>query len=219
MATLGGALDALEGSRRPRRHAGARPPSRHAFSVRTIRRRGSHSPISIIGYPLQGKELAGSSGVVASGVVPALALDGASVPSTAPPTESDSMAGRIAAQRRARRKQFAPSRPLGAPTVSMLESWTHSRSSRRKTKRRAKRPSRTSGGKTLGASRRWRYHTVFYYLNDRVIFELHTSPLTLGRRPRPRAGRRRASREPPRGELGRRNFISLSCECAISVQS
>ena len=74
-----------------------------------------------LGYPLQGKELAGSSGVVASGVVPALALDGASVPSTAPPTESDSMAGRIAAKRRARRKQFAPSRPLGAPTVSMLD--------------------------------------------------------------------------------------------------
>ena len=121
LATLGGALDALEGSRRPRRHAGARPPSRRAFSVRTIRRRGSHSPISIIGYPLQGKELAGSSGVVASGVVPALALDVASVPSTAPPTESDSMAGRIAAKRRARRKQFAPSRPLGAPTVSMLD--------------------------------------------------------------------------------------------------
>ena len=76
-----------------------------------------------LGNPLQGKELAGSgsSGDVASGVVPALALDVASVPSTAPPTESDSMAGRIAAKRRARRKQFAPSRPLGAPTVSMLD--------------------------------------------------------------------------------------------------
>ena len=60
---------------------------------------------------------------------------------------------------------------------------------------------------------------MFYYLNDRVIFELHTCPLTLAGVGRAAGRPAGVSREPPRGELGRRNFISLSCEFAISVQS